>query len=259
VLDLPDPDRAQLSKSPLDLVVCQIRFDQRENVSSSSKVGFAFQEALRITGEDPWKAEPIEGPPPVNVVITSEGAQQMSTGAPLRGWRFTSSDAAYAVILMADSISVETRRYTRWTNFRATAQRALERLTEMLVPEIEYRVGLRYVDRLHDPSIVEPAGWTTRLQHPLHGLVGHEQIGAAVLMQQQQVILNLGDGAQCRFAHGTLPTDQGLEYVLDYDLYREDARPFDARAVLDVLDLFNTEALQLFQASLTPETVSELR
>jgi uncharacterized protein (TIGR04255 family) len=258
VLELPDPDRSQLAGSPLDLVVCQIRFDQRGHVSTP-RVGFDFQKALADSPEQPWKVEPIEGPPPMNITVTADGSQQVSTGDPLRGWRFTSSGDAYVVVLMPDSLTVETRRYTRWSAFRATAERAIACLTEHVQPDIELRVGLRYVDRLKDASIDRPSGWAAKLQPALHGLVGHQQLGAAVLNQQQQIILSLAKDAECRFAHGTLPTDRGLEYVLDYDLYRQDARPFDGEAVIAALDLFNTEALKLFQASITPDTAEELR
>jgi uncharacterized protein (TIGR04255 family) len=258
VLELPDPDRSQLVRSALDLVVCQIRFDRRGNVSTP-RIGFDFQKALAESPEKPWKAEPVEGPPPMNITVTADGTQQVSTGDPLRGWRFTSPGDVYIVVLMPDSLAVETRRYTRWSAFRETAERAIACLTNQVAPEIEMRVGLRYVDRLEDASIDRPAGWAVKLQPALHGLVGHEQLGAAVLNQQQQIILNLGEVGECRFGHGTLPTDHGLEYVLDYDLYRQDARPFDGEAIIGVLDLFNTEALKLFQASVTADTAAELR
>jgi uncharacterized protein (TIGR04255 family) len=258
VLELPDPDRSQLANSPLDLVVCQIRFDQRSNVSTP-KIGFGFQKALTESPENPWKVEPIEGPPPLNITITAEGTQQLSTGDLQRGWRFTSSGGAYSLVLMSDSLAVETRRYTRWSDFREMIERAIGCLTDQVAPEIELRVGLRYVDRLKDASINRPAGWAAKLQPALHGLVGHKQLGAAVLNQQQQIILSLEGAGECRFAHGTLPTDHGLEYVLDYDLYRQDVRPFDREAVMAVLDLFNTEALKLFQASVTPDTAAELQ
>lgn len=258
MLELPDPDRSQLARSPLDLVVCQVRFDQRGEVSTP-KVGFGFQEGLAESSEQPWKVEPIEGPPPMNITVTADGTQQVSTGQPLRGWRFTSSGDTYAAVLMPDSLTVETRRYTRWSAFRAMAERGIACLTAHVAPDIELRVGLRYVDRLKDASIDRPSGWVAKLQPALHGLVGHEQLGGAVLNQQQQIILSLAGDAECRFAHGTLPTDHGLEYVLDYDLYRQDARPFDSGAVIAALDQFNTEALKLFQASITPDAVAELR
>ena len=88
---------------------------------------------------------------------------------------------------------------------------------------------------------------------------GTEALASAVLSQQQQIMLDIGEGVVCRFAHGTLPTDGDVEYVLDYDVYRREARPFDAAAILDALDTFNTEALKLFQASITPATAETLR
>jgi uncharacterized protein (TIGR04255 family) len=257
VLDLPEPDRSRLTKSPLDLVVSQVRFDERGTVSTPT-VGFGFQAMLGEDAGRTWKVEPVEGPRPVNIAVTPAGPQ-VSTGEVLRGWRFTASDEAYAVVLMPDSIAIETRRYKEWSDFRPVAERVIGCLVEKAAPEIELRVGLRYVDRLRDPSIDRADGWLTRLQPALHGLVGHERLGPAVINQQQQVILSLDGAGECRFAHGTLPTEHGLEYVLDYDLYRQDARPFDSASVLTALDQFNTEALKLFQASVTPNTIDELR
>lgn len=257
MLNLPEPDRSRLTKSPLDLVVSQIRFDQRSSVSTP-KVGFGFQKMLGDDAEQAWKVEPVEGPRPVNITVTPEGPQ-VSTGDLLRGWRFTASDDAYVLVLMPDSIAIETRQYTQWSDFRIMAERTVGCLSDQVGPEIELRVGLRYVDRVRDPSINSPAGWAGKLQPPLHGLVGHERLGPAVLNQQLQIMLSLDGAGECRFAHGTLPTEHGLEYVLDYDLYRQDARPFDGASVIEALDLFNTEALKLFQASVTPNTIDALR
>jgi uncharacterized protein (TIGR04255 family) len=257
VLELPDPDRSRLTKSPLDLVVSQIRFDQRSNVSTPT-VGFGFQKILAERAGRTWRVEPIEGPRPMNITISAEGPQ-VSTGELLRGWRFTASDNTFVLVLMPDSLAIETRQYTQWSDFRPMAEQAIGCLSQQVGPEIELRVGLRYVDRLRDPSIDRPVGWAAKLQPALHGLVGHEQLGGAVLNQQQQIILNLDGPGECRFAHGTLRTEDGLEYVLDYDLYRQDARPFDGTSVINALDLFNTEALKLFQASVTPNTIEELR
>jgi uncharacterized protein (TIGR04255 family) len=257
VLDLPEPDRSRLTKSPLDLVVSQVRFDQRTRVSTP-QVGFGFQAMLSEDAGRTWKVEPVEGPRPMNIAVTPEGPQ-VSTGDMLRGWRFTASDEAYVLLLMPDSIAIETRRYKEWSDFRPMAERTIGCLVEQVDPEIELRVGLRYVDRLRDPSVDRAAGWSSRLQPALHGLVGDERLGPAVLNQQQQIILSLDGAGECRFAHGTLPTEHGLEYVLDYDLYRQDARPFDSKSVIAALDLFNTEALKLFQASVTPNTIDELR
>jgi uncharacterized protein (TIGR04255 family) len=259
LLDLPDPDRSQLGKSPLDLVVCQVRFDQRPVIAASSKVGFEFQAALQEGDDSRWKVEPVEGPPPVNVVVTPDGAQQVTGGEPVKGWRFISTDTGFIVALMPDSLSVETRRYTTWDDFRATAERALGLVVASFDPEIELRVGLRYVDRMKPDGAERASDWVPRLQPHLHGLLGHETLAPTVLSQQQQVMLDIGEGAVCRFAHGTLPTDDDLEYVLDYDVYRQEARPFEATAILDVLDMFNTEALKLFQASITPTTAKALR
>ena len=74
MLELPDPDRSRLTKSPLDLVVFQIRFDQRSSISAPA-IGFAFQTTLGARAKRAWKIEPIEGPRPMNITVTAEGPQ----------------------------------------------------------------------------------------------------------------------------------------------------------------------------------------
>jgi len=258
MLDLPEPDRSQLSHSPLDLVVCQIRFDARSAISAS-KFGFSLQGALGGASGGSWSLDPVDLPAPMSITLTPEGPQQGPVGLPTRGWRLTHEQGAYNVLLVPDSLAIDTRRYSSWDEFRAMCVAAIGSVADLARPEIELRVGLRYVDRLADPAVKTPAGWAGKLRTPLRGLVGHDSLGETVLNQQQQIVLKLEAGAECRFSHGTLETPTGLEYVLDYDLYRQLARPFDPDDVIECLDAFNTEALKLFQASLEPATLEGLR
>ena len=258
MLALPEPDRSRLARSPLDLVVCQVRFDAQASISTT-KFGFDFQKALRAASGEELNLEPVDFPPPLNITLSTGGAQQVAQGEGTRGWRISVVKGAHTVTLMPDSLAVDTRNYASWEAFREVCVAALNCLTQLVTPEMELRIGLRYVDRLRDSTVARADGWTDKLQPALHGLVGHPQLGPTVLNQQQQVVLSLGDGAECRFAHGTLPAPDGLEYILDYDLYRQITRPFELPAIIETLDLFNTEALQLFQASITSEEADSLR
>ena len=258
MLDLPDPDRSQLGKSPLDLVVFQVRFDQRPVIAASSKVGFDFQAALEAGDDARWKVEPVEGPSPVNVVVTADGAQQVTGGEPVKGWRFISADTGFIVALMPDSLSVETRRYTTWDGFRATAERALGLVVANFAPEIELRVGLRYVDRMESEAPNgPPTGLIVFSLRCTVSLGTRRSVPSSSTSSSRSCSTwEMAWGARSR----TAPCqDSDLEYVLDYDVYRQEVRPFEAAAILGVLDLFNTEALKLFQASITPAPAKALR
>jgi uncharacterized protein (TIGR04255 family) len=253
VLNLPDPDGARLPNSPLDLVVTQIRFDARD-VVSETKFGFAFRDAL--AGEEGTfpRLEPVEGQS-FNIAVGAGGAQQISQGPAPKGWKFLSEDGASSVVLMPDSIAVETRRYETWATFLPIVERTLRVLADHVGPEIELRLGLRYIDRIREASVTVPSEWAEYLAEPLRGFLAHPSIGNAVKAHQHQVVFDLGDG-ECRFVHGTLPADEGeTHYVLDYDLYREDPQPFSVDALLAGLESFHTDALKIFQASTEPKLI----
>jgi uncharacterized protein (TIGR04255 family) len=111
------------------------------------------------------------------------------------------------------------------------------------------------------PGVTSPSGWRPYISPGLLGLVSHDQLGKTVTMTQQQLTLNLGEGVVCNLRHGCLPdiTAQGATvYLLDLDLYRQTGREFNVLGIEQAGEMFNTLALQLFEASVTPALLKEL-
>jgi uncharacterized protein (TIGR04255 family) len=51
-----------------------------------------------------------------------------------------------------------------------------------------------------------------------------------------------------------LPRDDGrLDYLLDYDVFREGGRPFQLDAIREALEVLHGDASKLFYASITPD------
>ena len=106
-LELAPPDEHQLPKSPLTLVVCQVRFEQLPEISDARKA-LALHEALGGRRGKYAKMEQIQSSsfaasmgPNVPVALSKVGDQQ--------GWRFRSEDSSWLVSVFPDQASLETQ------------------------------------------------------------------------------------------------------------------------------------------------------
>lgn len=257
-VDLPEPDTTRLARSPLELVVCQVRHERRLVVGEGA-TALAIHEALGGAG----------GPyPSIDEASGAEFNVVMGIGAPdiretkTSGWRLTSADGAWVITLMPDNFALETSAYTTWSDEFAPRLKALiEAVDEHVKPKLEQRVGLRYVDRITELGLTELAAWQPYLRPELLGLVLHPQLGTGVRQYLQQVVIDIADGVTAGLRHGPVvePGREAVDYQLDYDIFRQRGRPFDASAIQASADEFNVYALQLFQATITDELLDELR
>jgi len=256
-LSLDDPDRTLLPRSPLEMVVFQVRFE-RQVVVGDNRIVKPFQEALGGTdGPFPDVGEVTSGE--VNVALTPGGPGSFSESQ-TKGWRF-SSGQTLAAVLMPDHMTLETNAYTTWEDFSELLGRVIDAVAEVIKPAIEQRIGLRYVDRIQELNLRSPAEWAPYIRSELMGPVLHDELGPAIRQAHQALLIDLGEGASCGLRHGPVD-DQSrntVDYVLDYDIFRESGRPFDAEAIKETADRFNTLVLQLFQATITDELLDYLR
>lgn len=244
-LPLPEPDRTRLARSPLELVVCQLRFEARAQVADA-KVALAIHQALG-GGEGRYRRFEALGTQTLNVLV--------NPGAPaaVPGWRYQSAEGAWTIQVTADNVSLETSAYTDWEDFSQRMRELLEATAEHIGPEIEQRLGLRYIDRITEVAADSPADWRPYIAAELLGLAVHERLGDAVKTTRQQVTLDLGEGYSSTVSHGFVPEDTRLNYLLDFDLFREGGRPFSVEEVSDALEVLHDDAGKLFLAAITPE------
>lgn len=258
-LVLAEPDRTRLARSPLQLVVCQLRFEDIPSVADP-RVGLAIHELLGgRTGPYPLfeqlKGEQLE----VQIGVGGPITMQQS---PLSGWRLFSEDRRWIVSLLPGSVALETTAYTTWEEFDPRLQAVFTAAAEELKPVLEQRLGLRYVDVLTEPEVSSPIGWRGWIVDDLLGPVLHERLGPFVRSTQQQLEIDAGDGIRCTLRHGALPdrarSDRTI-YLLDWDVYRDHAQPFDLADLNVAASSFNLLALKLFQQAITPEMLSYLK
>lgn len=265
----PQPDTRQLTHAPLELVVFQVRYEPQLR-AAESQVALAFHES--IGGRDGAfpNIEPITGAS-LQVSFEAQGPtppQVMSEPATIQGWTFTSEDGRWTVSLARDFAALQTTAYQTWSqsgdaSFRSRLEAMIRALAELVEPRVEQRLGLRYVDRIRIPDIVSAVDWRPYIVQELLGLAAHNVLGPAVIGAQQQISLDLGErGVMCGLRHGFVRdpnAPDSLNYALDYDLYRQGGRPFDAAGIIAAADEFSLRALQLFQMTVTPELRDLLR
>jgi uncharacterized protein (TIGR04255 family) len=257
-LDLPEPDTTRLARSPLELAVCQVRHERRLVVGEGA-TALAVHNALGGASGAYPSLDEVTGAE-INVV--------MGLGAPnvretkTSGWRFASADGSWVVTLMPDNFSLETSAYTTWAgDFAPRLEALIDAVAAHVEPTLEQRIGLRYVDRIDQLGLTELAAWQRYLMPEVLGLVLHPRLGAGVRSYQQQLVIELGDGAMAGFRHGPVvePGREVVDYQLDYDIFRQGGRAFDAAAIKTAAAQFNMYALQLFQATVSDELLEELR
>lgn len=262
-LKLPEVDDRELQRSPLAIVVFQLRYEQNLAVSDG-EVALQIHEALggrdglypRIESQQMVAAQ---------VEFRAGGASPVASAGsvPTRGWRLKTDTGDWVVSVMPDHVAVETNAYTNWNpDLKGRISTLLRAFPAHAKPRIEERVGLRYVNRLTEEGVTTPDDWVDLVSAELLGPVGHDFWGPGIDNFQQQVQLDLGNDLSCLFRHGLIPRDDGSGidgYLLDYDVFRQSPRRFAVDELEETLDLMNRAALTLFQSSLSTSYLATLR
>lgn len=254
-LELPAPDTRRLERSPLELVVCQIRHERNAAVADAKRA-FSVRDGL---GDRYPSDEEATG---LALNITGGPAGVATSTDQQQGWNFKSADGSWTVVLMPDFFALETRAYTDWDDFSARLDELVRQVEEVLKPDVERRVGLRFIDRITDPKVTSPTGWRGWINEALLGPILHGAFGHSIKSIQQVVQLDGGDDMEVLLRHGCLiegpPSDQAWNYLLDHDCSRSRGRTFSSESIKETAERLHALALSVFQASITPELYAYL-
>lgn len=258
-LSLPEPDTSRLTRSPLELVVCQIRHE-RKLVVAEGHTALAVHEMLGGAAGRYPNLDEVTGAE-LNLVVgpgTTPNVSETKTS----GWRFASADGTWTVTLMPDHFALETTAYTSWSeDFQPRLAEVAEAVAQHVAPTFERRIGLRYIDRITELGLRSVAAWEPYLRSELLGMALHPELGPGVRQSQQHLLIEIDEDIVAGLRHGPVvdPGKEEVDYQLDFDISRQGSRPFDPAVIKTIADRFNIVALQLFQASVTDELLEALR
>lgn len=255
-LQLPEPSTETLERSPLELVVCQVRHERNLAVADAKR-------ALEVHGGLAGKYPVLDEAAGIALNIVGGPSGVSTAQDQQRGWNFRSSDGAWTVVLMPEFFALETRAYTDWTDFSARLDELVRLVQTALEPSLEQRLGLRFIDRIKDPVIRSPEEWKGWIDERLLGPVLHGSFGPAIKAVQQVLQLDGGDDMEVLLRHGCVlegPADDPVwHYLLDHDCSRSGGRAFAPEAIREGAERLHTVALAVFQAAVTKKLFMHLR
>lgn len=261
-LNLPDPPDEKLLKSPIELVVWQLRFSELPEIEAL-EIGRSLHDALGgKQGDFPSMKKFQESG--LNVQLVGPDSPPAFSPAQNVGWRFVSGDRQTTITLTPGSLALETKDYDRWgEGFAPKIKMALEALESVSAPNDETRLGLRYIDRIKDIKIEKPADWNGWLKPWALGAAFDADLAGGVAISETGTIFEVDEeiSAKERIALATDEAD-GPFAVIDVDVSRaadEAERSFDVASILEVSERLHTVAKQLFLATIEPDLYKHLK
>lgn len=242
----PEAGQVLLAKSPLELVVCQLRFMRLLKIAVPDAVA-PFQETISGDFPETQKMSQIE------IKISPGEAEPPERGT---AWRFSDEEGKWVVTLAPDFLALEARAYTNFDDFSKRFEAVLAALMNDIAPTKQTRLGLRYVNVLKNEERKTVDDWRSVLRSELLGAAGADVFNDVDVMTQQ-VRTAQGD---CAFAMrvGMQREDDSCRLVLDYDYFDETNKPLDQAGIMAALVEFNEAIYRMFHWSVSPDLIKEL-
>ncbi len=250
----------ELTKSPLVLVLCQVRISAiRDMASYIPKV----QDRLRrerfpvdVSGEV------------VELALQTQGSAKEQRRS---HWEFRTLEEDWSIIVGESAVVVQTTAYSSFEEFLHVLSLGMAAVDEMVGDLVVERIGLRYVDAIQ-PQPDE--SWKDYVKSGYHGQenaiisadnsvffmqtvadTGPEQRMIVRLTQNRDGVLLPPDLIP---HHPVLRSHAGqgnLVTLLDFDHYRETRRPFEIGGIVDVAWELHGGLDMMFRDVVTPHAL----
>ena len=229
ILTVPDVESKPGVQNLIRSVVCELRIPALLELDEDRPV--QFQKAIR-------KQYPVykHGK---NVQMSAGGVDQTVLH------NFLDKRRRWTVTLKATALSLETRKYQNYEEFRQRLEHIVAESRETRDSDFFTRVGLRYINEL-PVSQADLDGWVNpELAAPLlSGVFGEvDQLWQAVRGTSRSGKFLLQHGLASVDGNEDAPAPEKLRYVIDTDMYREDV---EEDGLFDILDQLHQDGFSLF-------------
>ncbi|MFG2823094.1 TIGR04255 family protein [Kitasatospora sp. NPDC048365] len=246
--------------APVEVAIAEVRFSSSANEVSTEHAtklqAMALEQGLKLNTMQPARQQELM----VQVVGVGAPAPQVTVRA--SGWQYFSDDQSMTVTVMPDSIVVQVTRYERWSSsLRPALAVMLRGFGELITPELRFRLGLRYINRLVDPQAATPQAWQGRINDALMGPILDPIFGKLVASANQQLELAFGGGQGAVIRHGAFNdgASRSVSYLIDLDVFDGSTCTFDVDECLSQLQRMNRTALAMFQQATSNDFREELK
>jgi uncharacterized protein (TIGR04255 family) len=251
---IDEPEDQHLDAAQLSLVVCQVRHQNEVAATAATR-------ALKIQRSLGWESELTEN-------LGQEISLNLIDGATLhsashnqtKGWRYTSADGMWVATVMPDFFALETRAYSGWKTFSERLSELTSAVSEHVSPEIENRVGLRFVNEISSPEVTSPANWSGLIDEKLLQAELLSELGERLRAAMQVIEIRTVDNHSLVMRHGTQsPGGNQWHYIIDSDCSRQGAREFTIENVMATSEELHKLALRAFEMATTKNLRIQLK
>lgn len=213
----PNMPRVELKQSPLELVVCQLRFPLVLGLAANQPPE-QFHKEIRslypVTRHGQTGQVPIEA--------ASASVLRMSQAG---FWVFEDKDGVWTVSLGVDFLSLETRQYRTFDEFVTRFLDLTALAARLYGIEIRERLGLRYQDRVSKSNLpFLPGDWSSRIRPELLPLRVFCGQGDPQMIHVESRFFFGGDRLltiHTAFFDRGFPGFEEDQFILDFDCYAE--------------------------------------
>jgi uncharacterized protein (TIGR04255 family) len=251
-MSLPAYPRVIFAKSPLRLVLGQVRFPLLFRFNEKPFLA-PFQEAIQP--EYPRVAQEQQ----VALKISAKGVEPAGEFL----WRFSDRDANWSVLLGEGALTLESRYYTNIDDFIGRFEKVMAAGVEQLGIKDRTRLGLRFVNELRSSGADSLSNWAELLNPKFVGFAGADLLRGIVEQSFHEIRSKPSDG-NLVIRHGLLsgttieprPGDApesslaGKFYLVDLDYFDDTECSFDIGATARQLRTYNEVLYQFFRWTL---------
>ncbi len=244
-MPLPQYPTVIFNRTPLKLVICQVRFSVLLRFSDGAFVA-PFHEAIVDEYPTPdreqvlgWEISPEKG---------------VQSSPPTMVWRFTSADQAWSVVLGEAALTLEVRGYRAIDDFAPRFERLVIAARDHLGVRQRLRLGLRYINEFRRADVETVADWAALFRPEFVGFVGTDLIEGNATQQTVQAqfetpmgTFNIRHGLFSGAAVQPPPQDAGKFYLLDMDYFDSRSVPLEVPSTTERLRAYNDLMYRFFR------------
>ena len=214
-------DRVIYKKNPLEQVLCQLRYSPI--LAIDSKLPAEFQDYIRddfpIYEEMPNAHHEITAG--INFQLSDLTISPFANVSTTKNHIFITEDRDWRIDLTRDNITLTSKKYERWEDFRERLKKPLDALCEVYRPSNFIRLGLRYINLFKRTALeLDNVDWKDLICEPFAGILSSD-FSDMVRGYDSIFELDLKDGTGKVRISAALVTDISNEicFLLDNDFY----------------------------------------
>jgi uncharacterized protein (TIGR04255 family) len=250
-MKLPEYEWVQFRKTPLRLVIGQVRFTIMPRFEQKAFIA-GFQEAVRA------QYPRVSREASVTYQLSPTGINP-SPGETL--WRLSSRDNRWAIVVGESAITLESRAYSSMSDFLGRFSQILKVANETLEVTDRLRLGLRYINEIRHPHAKQFAQWRALFNPEFVGFEASSLLDGQIDHTLQEIQVNRPDGVLA-IRHGLLngavvaPLTQeqpvsGQFYLIDLDYYDMTECDLDISATIKQMQNYNDVMYRFFRWTLS--------